>query len=627
VTEPGAPKPGRRGLELAALGVVFGDIGTSPLYALRECLRGEHGVAPTPENVLGVLSLVIWALMLVVSFKYLTVVMRASDRGEGGLFALLALLPERLHSSPAGRLAWPALLVLFGSGLLYGDGMITPAISVLSAVEGLEGAHPALKPAVVPLTCGVLVGLFLLQRHGTGTVGRLFGPVMAAWFVAIGVAGARGLLRHPQVLAALSPHHAVRFFAAHGVRGALVLGSVVLAVTGAEALYADMGHFGARPIRRVWFALVLPALALSYLGQGALMLAQPGSGENPFFALVPTGAWTLGLVVLSTVATIIASQALISGAFSMSHQAIQLGFLPSLTVRHTSSEQEGQIYVPEMNALLAAACVLLVVVFKHSSGLASAYGLAVTGTMAITSVLFFAVARETWRWPLWKAGALLFVFLTVDLSFLVANLFKLLEGGFIPVLVGLSFFVVMRTWKRGRLIHKARVRATVDNVDELLRACSSGALRSPVTGIFLTSEEEGVAPVLQRLMDTLHVVPETVILLTIRVLHQARVEAAAPRLQELGAGVYRAIVDFGFMDYLNLPVAIERMAKRDGVPADPAHATYFAGHETFEATERGEMGRWSEGLYAFLARNARPVTQRLSLPPEQVIEIGSRMDL
>jgi len=616
----------RAGLDLTVLGVVFGDIGTSPLYALRECLVGEHGVRATPENVLGVLSLVIWALMLVVSLKYLTVIMRASNRGEGGIFALLALLPERAH--PSGRLPWAALLVMFGAGLLYGDGMITPAISVLSAVEGLETAAPSLRPAVVPLTCAVLLGLFLLQRRGTGAVGRLFGPVMALWFVAIGVAGAVSLARHPQVLAALSPWPGVRFFAAHGARGALVLGSVVLAVTGGEALYADMGHFGPSPIRRAWFLLVLPSLALSYLGQGAHLLGAPVSADNPFFSLVPKGLPTIGLVVLSTAATIIASQALISGAFSMTHQASQLGFLPSLTVRHTSSHREGQIYIPGINALLAVASVLLVLVFRHSTRLASAYGLAVTGTMTITSLVFFEVTRTAWRWPLWKALPLLLLFLSIDLPFLGANLFKLIDGGFIPVLVGLAFFVVMSTWKRGRALNRSRVERMSQDVDEFLRACRDESIvRSPATGIFLTGQERGVAPALRQLMDTLRVVPQTVVLLTVRVSHAARVERAAPVLRKLGEGVYRAVIEYGFMDHVHVPEDIALMSAREGVPADPTRITYVAGRDTFAAGNEGAMGRWSERLFALLARNARPVTERLDLPPHQVVEVGSRIDL
>jgi KUP system potassium uptake protein len=485
-------------LDLTVLGVVFGDIGTSPLYALRECLVGAHGVRPDPQSVLGVVSLVIWALTLVVSFKYVTVIMRADNHGEGGIFALLALIPERSSPSSRGRLAWPALLVMFGAGLLYGDGMITPAISVLSAVEGLENVAPRLRPAVVPLTCGVLVGLFMLQRRGTGSVGRLFGPVMAAWFVAIGAAGGLALARQPHVLAALNPWYAARFFHAHGLRGALVLGSVVLAVTGGEALYADMGHFGAPPIRRAWFALVLPSLLLSYLGQGAHLLRNPTEAANPFFSLVPNGFLTVAMVFLSTVATIIASQALISGAFSMTHQAVQLGFLPSTTVRHTSGHREGQIYIPGINALLAVACLLLVLTFRQSGRLASAYGLAVTGTMTITSLVFFEVSRTTLRWPLWKASLLLVVFLSIDLPFLGANLFKLLDGGFIPVLVGLGFFIVMKTWKRGRQIYQSLIDPSSDDVGNFLRDCASGEVaRSPVTGIFLTGQDQGIAPALR----------------------------------------------------------------------------------------------------------------------------------
>jgi KUP system potassium uptake protein len=622
---------GGLGIQLAALGVVFGDIGTSPLYAMRECLKGPHAVPVTHGNVMGVLSLVVWALMLVVTFKYLTVVMRASNHGEGGLFALLALVPERLRKTAAGRLGWPALFVLFGAGLLYGDGMITPAISVLSAVEGLETVEPRLAPLVVPLTCVVLLGLFALQRRGTGSVGKLFGPVMVLWFVTIGVAGALGVMRHPQVLGAVNPVHAVRYFQAHGLPGALVLGSVVLAVTGGEALYADMGHFGARPIRRAWMALVLPALLLSYMGQGALLLVRPADVANPFFSLVPGGAWTLALVLLSTAATIIASQALISGAFSMTHQAIQLGYLPAFTVRHTSREHEGQIYVPEVNALLAVACVVLVLTFRHSSRLASAYGLAVTGTMTVTSLVFFAVARHTWRWPAWKAVPLLLLFLSFDLPFVGANLFKLLDGGFIPVLVGLMFFAFMKTWKRGRELYGAHQRATGGQVDvgAFVRSCDTAASRPAGTGIFLTGQEQGVPPALLRLVDTLHVVPQTAVLLTIRVCHEAHVAQPEPKLEALGSGVHRASLEFGFMDYLKVPEAVRLMAQHHGIPADPAAATYFAERDTFETKsgDGGGMSRWSQWLFAFVSRNARPVTERLSLPPERVVEIGARVPL
>jgi KUP system potassium uptake protein len=403
---------------------------------------------------------------------------------------------------------------------------------------------------------------------------------------------------------------------------------VVLAVTGGEALYADMGHFGAPPIRRAWFMLVLPALVMSYLGQGAHLLGHPSEAGNPFFSLVPAGALTVALVLLSTVATIIASQALISGAFSMTHQAVQLGFLPSMTVRHTSSHQEGQIYIPEMNTLLAVACLVLVLTFRASSRLASAYGLAVTGTMTITSLVVFEVARVTWRWPTWKALLLLLVFLSIDLPFLGANLFKLLDGGFVPVLVGLAFFVVMKTWKRGRQLYKARIEAMAEGVDEFLHACASGGpVRSSVTGIFLTGQDHGVPPVLRRLMSTLNVVPETVVFLTAHVSHAARVGRIDPVFKRLGQGVYRVVVEYGFMDHVHVPEAVALVSAREGVPADPAHVTYFAGRDTFAAGEGGAMDTWSERLFALLARNAKPVTDRLDLPAHQVVEIGERIDL
>jgi len=422
-------------LALAALGVVFGDIGTSPLYALKECVSKEHGVVPTQENVLGLLSLIFWALMMVVTVKYLTFIMRADNQGEGGILALLALVPDKLRGKGT-RVGWIAVLVVFGAALLYGDGIITPAISVLSAIEGLEVATDKLKPVVVPITCVILVGLFAVQKRGTAGIGRVFGPIMVVWFLSIAALGIGFIIKNPDVLQALWPGHAVTFFAAHGAHGIIVLGAVVLAITGGEALYADMGHFGRGPIRVAWYGLVLPSLVLNYFGQGALLLEDPRAAESPFFALVPHGALTYALVLLAAVATVIASQALISGAFSLTHQAVQLGFLPRVTIVHTSSETEGQIYIPEINWGLAAACLSLVLTFRESSKLAAAYGIAVTGTMAITSIVYFVVLRQTWRWPLWKALPLLVLFLAWDLPFFASNLLKFLEGGWVPMLVG-----------------------------------------------------------------------------------------------------------------------------------------------------------------------------------------------
>lgn len=439
-------------LTISALGVVFGDIGTSPLYALKECVSPEHGFVQNRSDLLGVLSLIFWSLMLVVTFKYLMFVMRAHNRGEGGIFALLALMPERMRSPDGVRIGGIALLALLGAALLCGEGVITPAISVLSAVEGLEVATPAFRSAVVPITCALLVGLFAIQRYGTGAVGRCFGPIMLLWFGTLAGLGAWHASAHPEILSALSPHHAARFFSEHGWGGGLVLGSVVLAVTGVEALSADMGHFGVGPIRIAWSALVLPALVLAYFGQGAVLLSDPTATENPFFAMVPRGPWTVALVLLAGTATVIASQALISGAFSLIRQAVQLGYFPRVEIRHTSPHTEGQIYVPAVNWGLAVGCLLLVVTLQESSRLAAAYGVAVTGTMTATSIAFYAVARHTWGWPRATALPMLVLLLAIDLPFLGANLIKFSHGGYIPVLIGVGLLAIMLVWRKGHAL-------------------------------------------------------------------------------------------------------------------------------------------------------------------------------
>ncbi len=425
-------------LVLGALGVVFGDIGTSPLYTLKECMHAAGGEDASVADLFGILSLMFWALFMVVTVKYLMFVMRADHNGEGGIFALLAIVPERFRTSTgrSGRVTGMALLAVIGASLLYGDGVITPAISVLSAVEGLTIASPRLSSLVLPLTCGILVALFAIQKRGTGDVGKLFGPVMAVWFVTMAGLGIYHIIQKPEILSALSPHYGAYFFYRHGIHGMLILGSVVLAVTGGEALYADMGHFGIRPIRLAWTAFVLPSLVLGYLGQGALILRVPTAVEHPFFAQVPAGPLTYMLVLLSSAATVIASQALISGAFSLTRQAMLLGYLPRVTIKHTAYHTEGQIYIPEVNGLLAVGCILLVLTFRESVKLAAAYGIAVTGTMAITSILYYIVARHTWGWSRWRAGALLALFLSFDIPFLLANLFKFFEGGYVPMLIG-----------------------------------------------------------------------------------------------------------------------------------------------------------------------------------------------
>jgi KUP system potassium uptake protein len=616
-------------LGLAALGIVFGDIGTSPLYTLRACLSAPGASTISAADVLGVLSLIVWTLTLVVSFKYVTVIMRADNHGEGGIFALLALLPERPRAAKGGVVGIVALLVIAGAALLYGDGIITPAISVLSAVEGLEVATPWLKPAVLPITCLILIILFAAQHRGTGRLGRVFGPIMAVWFGVIGVLGVVQIAHHPAVLAALGPQHAVRYFATHGLRSLIVLGSVVLAVTGAEALYADMGHFGPAPIRAGWFALVMPALVLNYLGQGALILADPTAARNPFFAMAPSGAGTLALIVLSTAATVIASQALISGAFSLTNQAMQLGFLPPVTVVHTSREEEGQVYVPEVNLLLAIACVGLVLIFRHSSRLASAYGIAVTGTMVLTSIIFYEVARTTWRWPIWKAIPLLMLFLAVDLTFFVANLFKVVDGGFLPLAVGVVLFIGMATWKRGRRILRDQIEDESPPLADFLATCRrSPVARTPGAGVFVTGHPDGVPPVLRALVERVRVLPETVVLLTMEVRHVPRVSPGdGGRYDRLADGFHRLVLERGYLDQPDVPAALSRACRTWSIPIDPEQATFYLGRATFIASSAGRMGHLSESLFAFMARNSRTISDAFCIPPARVVEIDSRVDL
>jgi KUP system potassium uptake protein len=615
-------------LALAALGVVYGDIGTSPLYTLRACMAGDQGLTPTAPEILGVLSLVFWALTLIVTVKYLGFIMRADNRGEGGIFALLALLPERGALPKPGHVGLAASLVIAGAGLLYGDGIITPAISVLSAIEGLEVAAPALRVLVLPATCLVLVGLFAMQHRGTGHIGRWFGPLMAVWFMSIAIIGAYNLVRAPGVLAAVNPIHAVRLFAAHGMRAFRVLGSVVLAVTGGEALYADLGHFGIKPIRLGWMVVVMPALALSYFGQGALLLHRPAAASDPFFGGVSSPVLGYALVVLAAAATVVASQALISGAFSLTHQAIQLGFLPPLRVLHTSPEREGQIYMPEVNRALAVCCLAVVLGFRHSNRLAAAYGVAVTGTMTITSVMYFLVARRTWRWPFARAGLLLAVFLAIDLPFLASNLLKIPEGGYVSLVIAGVLFVIMYTWKRGRLIYGAYLRAHAPPLDAFLARCSGdGIVRTPTAGVFLTGHPEGAPPVLADLTERVRAVPDIVVLLTLRVSHAPRTGHAGVHVEALGSGVYRVTVERGYFEDADVPAALEQARSEHGLPIDPTHVTIYVGRASFVAAAAGEMGRLSEGIFALIARNARPLTDHFGIPPHQVVELGSRIDL
>ncbi|AKV03255.1 Kup system potassium uptake protein [Labilithrix luteola] len=622
----GAPHGSVATLALGALGVVFGDIGTSPLYTLPSCIEVLGGKTDRAD-VLGMLSLVFWSLTMVVTVKYMTFVMRADNHGEGGILALLALVPKRMRGSKTG-LGWLAFLVVVGAALLYGDGIITPAISVLSAMEGLEVATPRLSPLVLPLTCAVLLGLFGIQHRGTGRVGNIFGPVMVVWFVTIAILGVHHIVKYPAVLSALNPIHGVRFFVIHGVRGIFVLGAVVLAVTGGEALYADMGHFGRRPIRVAWMVIVMPALVLNYFGQGALLLTDPHASAHLFFAMVPPGPATYALVALSTCATVIASQALISGVFSLTHQAVQLGLFPRVDVEHTSAQAEGQIYVPVMNTALAIACLGLVIGFRSANRLAAAYGIAVTGTMVITSVVFFEVSRRTWHWPIWKSLPLLLLFLAFDIPFFAANAFKFRDGGYIPVLVAVLLTLVMTNWSRGQhIFHEQEARLSpslanfLDGIDRKLAA------RIPGTAIFLASATEEVPLVLVRFVERVRALPEHVLVLSIVITHEPHLPPDTATLEPLGKGISRLTIQRGFMDSTKLLPVLECAVRKFALSCDLRSATYYFGRETFLATSEGEMSRLSESFFAFLARNASTTTAQYRIPPTQVVEMGVEIDL
>jgi KUP system potassium uptake protein len=617
-----APTGSLGALALGALGVVFGDIGTSPLYTLQVGIAPEGGGQPETADVLGVCSLIVWALTMVVTVKYLAFVMRADNRGEGGILALLALVPARKR---AARIGFVTLLVVAGAALLYGDGIITPAISVLSALEGVELAAPGFKSAVVPLTCFVLLALFAVQRRGTGGLGTVFGPVMTAWFVCIAALGAWHLAKNPEVLHALSPKWGALYFQRHGLRGLPILGIVVLAVTGGEALYADMGHFGARPIRLAWMVLVFPALVLCYLGQGALVMRDPTAVANPFFAMVPAGWATYALVALATAATIIASQSLITGVFSLTHQAVQLGLFPRVTVTHTSREAEGQIYVPEMNWALCAACMGLVLAFRESSRLAAAYGIAVSGTMGITSFVYFVVTRRTWSWPLWKALPPLVLFLSFDLPFFAANLLKFWDGGWIPIVVAAAMLVVMVDWKVGRTALSEHIAAVAPPLTDFLAKLDSPEIvRIPGTAVFLSSNPDGTPPVLFMQARKIRALREKLVVLTVLTEHVPYVdEKDRLSTEDLGKGVFRVVVRGGFMEKPEVP----KLLARAKLPVDLEDVTYFLGRETFIGGKGGKMGVFSESLFSFLSRNARSATSWFAIPPEQVVEVGMQIDL
>ena len=605
-------------MSLSALGVVFGDIGTSPLYAVRECFGGAHAVAATPGNILGVLSLIVWSLTVVVSIKYIIFIMRADNRGEGGIFALLALLPG--SKSPTRSRLFTVTAALFGAALLYGDGAITPAISVMSAVEGLEVSGAAGKALVVPVTCAILAVLFLIQSRGTGRIGRVFGPVMLLWFVAIAAMGVAPVLRHPGVLRALNPVHAVRFFVVHGWHGFVILGAVVLCITGGEALYADMGQFGRRPIRLSWFVLVFPSLMLNYFGQGALLLEHPGEARgNVFFALVPR-ALHYPTVVLAAVATTIASQALISGAFSLTRQAIQLRFMPRMEIVHTSSEHEGQLYIPTVNALLAMTCLALVVGFRSSSRLAGAYGIAVTGTMTITTMVFYVVATQHWKWSVWRALPLCAAFFTFDLAFFGANLVKVTDGGWFPLLLATGVMLVMRTWDRGQLRLREQRAAAQPPMSSLLEQLkTSPPVRVGGTAVFF-AVSDAVPTALSLQLKHNQVLHQTVLIVQVEFEREPSVpEAEHFHAERLAEGIYRVRARFGFMESPDLK-NILRSEHQMPFITDPEQTTFFLLQENVLVQSRWD---WRMRLFGFLERNASSPAKFLRLPAERVVELGT----
>ena len=623
MSEPPASAPaGRIALGLGALGVVFGDIGTSPLYAFREAFEHQH--LPVVEtNAMGLASIAFWALVVIISVKYLALVMRADNHGEGGILALTALV---MPATPARRTGWLVLLGVFGTALLYGDGLITPAISVLSAVEGFKVASSAFDDLVIPLSCVILVVLFAVQRRGTEAVGRVFGPVMVVWFATIGLLGVRQIIEHPSVLGAVNPGYIVSFFDAEPAKAFLALGSIFLVVTGGEALYADMGHFGRRPITTVWYAIVLPGLLCSYFGQAALLTDDPSAIESPFYRLAPEWGVT-PLAILATMASVIASQALISGAFSLTVQAIQLDYLPRLKILQTSHHHRGQVYVPLINWLLMGGCVALVAGFRTSSNLAAAYGIAVTTTMAITSILFYVVARNRWGWSRVKAAAVTGPLLVVDLAFLAANVPKIPDGGWLPLLIAIVLVVQMATWRRGRQLVAARIRRGERSVPALL-AEHPDAVRVDGTAIFLFKDPGRAPPALVNNLRHNQVLHARTILVAVDTTDAPYLRDGEPRatVDDLADGVHQIVLRFGYMEALDIPAALSDVTIV-GEPIDLGRASYFVGSESVHQGDVEGMHPILEHLYTVLHRGADSATRFFKLPAERVFEVGTYVDL
>lgn len=612
---------------LAALGVVYGDIGTSPLYAFKESFHHSHGLLVNAPNIYGILSLIFWALIIVVSIKYLVFIVRADNQGEGGVLALSTLISSTSIKSKK-LLGALTLLGLFGTALLYGDGMITPAISVLSAVEGLEFVAAVPNTYIIPIAVVILIGLFSLQKHGTATVGKIFGPITLLWFFVIGSLGVSQIIRHPEIIYAVNPWYAYSFFKMNSFNGFTVLGSVFLVVTGGEALYSDLGHFGKSPIRHAWFMIVLPALILCYFGQGSLLLADPEAVKNPFYLMAPDWA-LLPLVILATLSTCIASQALITGVFSLTMQAVQLNFIPRILIQHTSSEEFGQVFVKSVNFLLMIACISLVIIFRTSSNLANAYGIAVTTTMVITTVLFYFVMHFKWKWSPLIALPLCLFFLAIEGAFWGANLLKVVHGGWFPLLIGVILFTLMTTWHKGRKILAKRMREMTSPLDKFIKEIEKKkAIRVPGTAVYMSGNQGTVPPALYQSFHHFNCLHEHIIFLSVRVGQTPNVSKdERVKISLIDHSFYVVALNYGFMDLPNVPEDLLGLKLNESVELSPYEATYFLGRERIIASKHKGMMRWRERLFSFMSRNAQPATDFFQLPKKRVIEIGSEVDI
>jgi KUP system potassium uptake protein len=610
-------------LALGALGVVYGDIGTSPLYALRETFHEAHNIAVSPVNVLGVLSLIFWSLIIVISIKYLVFIVRADNAGEGGVLALTALITPM-----TSKLKSPLVMLgLFGTALLYGDGMITPAISVLSAVEGLEFVTPIFHPYIIPITVVIIIGLFSIQKHGTATVGKIFGPITLLWFIILAILGVRQIIELPSVLASMNPHYAYKFFAENSWHGFVVLGSVFLVVTGGEALYSDLGHFGKTPIRYAWFSVVLPCLLLNYFGQGALLIRHPEAIKNPFYLLAPD--WGLiPLVILATISTVIASQALITGVFSLTMQAVQLQYSPRVNIHHTSQSEFGQIYIASVNWILMLACIALVLFFQTSSNLAAAYGIAVTTTMVITTILFYFVARHNWRWTRLAAASVCGFFLIIETAFWAGNVLKIVHGGWFPLLVGGGIFFLMTTWNKGRQILQSRMLSIIKPLPEFIKEITAAPpLRVPGTAIYMSGNPDFVPATLILSFEHFKSLHEHLIFLNVKTEQTPHVPIhERVSIIDVAPNMYRIFVHYGFMDLPDIPNALQGMRINEFV-FDPIESTYFIGKEHIIATKRPGMALWRERIFSLMSRNSQPATAFFQLPASHVIEIGTHVEI